>query len=111
MAGSVAEAVARARRRAPHTLRIEIEVRDLAELEAAVAAGADACLLDNMTPAQVAEAVRRAAGRLLLEASGGIRLDNVRAFAETGVDLISVGALTHSAPAADLAFEVEPLDP
>jgi nicotinate-nucleotide pyrophosphorylase (carboxylating) len=106
VAGSVAEAVARARRRACHTLRVEVEVRDLLELGQAIEDGADACLLDNMTPQAMREAVAQARGRVLLEASGGVRLENVREVAGTGVDLVSVGALTHSAPAADLAFEV-----
>ena len=107
LAGSVAEAVRRARLAAPHTLRVEVEVRDPGELEEALAAGAEACLLDNMTVAGLRECVRLAGGRCLLEASGGIRLDNVRAVAETGVGMISVGALTHSAPAADLALEID----
>jgi nicotinate-nucleotide pyrophosphorylase (carboxylating) len=111
LAGGVGEALRRARAGAPHTLRVEVEVRDLAELDQALAAGADAVLLDNMSPGAVAEAVAAVRGRCLLEASGGIHLDNVRAFAEAGVDLVSVGALTHSAPAADLAFELEEIGP
>lgn len=106
VAGSVATAVERARAACPHTLRVEVEVRDLEELREAMAAGADICMLDNMTLAAMAEAVKVNAGSCLLEASGGVRLTTVRAIAETGVDLISVGALTHSAPAADIAFEI-----
>jgi nicotinate-nucleotide pyrophosphorylase (carboxylating) len=86
---------------------IEVEVTDLDELDEAIANGAAAVLLDNMTPEGAREAVRHAAGRVLLEASGGITLDDVRAYAEAGVDLIAVGALTHSAPAVDIAMEVE----
>lgn len=106
-AGGVTEAVALAKARAPHGLRIEVEVGDLDELDAALAAGADAILLDNMTPDRVRDAVARAGGKALLEASGGITLDNVRDYALAGVDLISVGALTHSGPAVDVALEVE----
>jgi nicotinate-nucleotide pyrophosphorylase (carboxylating) len=106
-AGSVAEATKSAVEGAHHGLSIEVEVTDLQGLRDAIDNGADAVLLDNMTPAEVAEAVKVADGRVLLEASGGIDLDSVRAYAEAGVDIISVGALTHSAPAIDLAMEVE----
>ena len=106
-AGGVSEALARARARAPHWLRVEVEVTDLGELEEALAGGADTILLDNMGPDTVAEAVRINAGRARLEVSGGINLDTVRWYAMTGVDLISVGALTHSAPSIDLALELE----
>jgi nicotinate-nucleotide pyrophosphorylase (carboxylating) len=100
------EAVARARAHAPHSLRVEVEVDQVDQIEEALAGGADVILLDNMPPAVLAEAVRRVAGRASTEASGGITLDNVRAVAETGVDLISVGALTHSVRALDLALDV-----
>ncbi len=106
VAGGVTAAVAAARRHAPHVLRIEVEVEDEAGLDAALAAGADVVMLDNFGPDGVRRAVERTAGRAVLEASGGITLANVRAFAEAGVDVISVGALTHSAPAADLAIEI-----
>lgn len=106
-AGGVKVATERAVSAAPHGLKVEVEVTDLAQLEEAIAAGADAVLLDNMTPPQVSEAVELAAGRVLLEASGGITLENIVEYARTGVDLISVGALTHSAPALDIALEVE----
>lgn len=106
-AGGVSEALKRARANAPHGLRIEVEVATLQELEAALEGGAEAILLDNMTPDTVAEVVRITAGRALLEVSGGINLDTVRSYAMTGVDLISVGALTHSAPSIDLALELE----
>lgn len=106
-AGGVEAATRRAVEGAPHGLTVEVEVTDLEEMDVAIASGAHAVLLDNMDPDQVRAAVERAAGRVLLEASGGITLDNVRAYAETGVDLISIGALTHSAPAVDIALEVE----
>jgi nicotinate-nucleotide pyrophosphorylase (carboxylating) len=106
-AGGVGEATRRALEGAPLGLRVEVEVRDLDELEEAIEAGANIVLLDNMQPDEVASAVERASGRVLLEVSGGITLDSVSAYAATGIDLISVGALTHSAPAVDLALEVE----
>jgi len=105
-AGGIAEAVAAARRAAPWLGRVEVEVETLDEAAAAVAAGADALLLDNMSPDEVAEAVRRYKGRVFLEASGGICLENAAAYARTGVDALSVGAITHSAPALDIAFEL-----
>lgn len=103
----IARAIAAAREQAPHTLRIEVEVTSLDELEQALAAGADVLLLDNMPVDEMREAVERTAGRAVLEASGGVTLETVRAIAETGVDLISSGALTHSAPALDISLEVE----
>jgi nicotinate-nucleotide pyrophosphorylase (carboxylating) len=106
-AGGVTESVQRAVAGAPHGLVVEVEVQNLDELDEAIAAGAHAVLLDNMSPDLVRAAVERAGGKVVLEASGGIDLTTVRSFAETGVDLISVGALTHSAPAIDLALEVE----
>jgi nicotinate-nucleotide pyrophosphorylase (carboxylating) len=107
-AGGVAEAVAAARRAAHHLCRVEVEVETLREASEAVAAGADALLLDNMTPDQVAEAVRLYKGKVFLEASGGITLSTARSYADTGVDAVSVGALTHSAPGLDLSFELAP---
>jgi nicotinate-nucleotide pyrophosphorylase (carboxylating) len=106
-AGSIEAAVAAALRTAPHGLKVEVEVEDPAGLDAAISSGAHVVLLDNMSVAEVAAAVERAAGRVVLEASGGITLDNVAEYAATGVDLISVGALTHSAPNIDVALEVE----
>ena len=108
-AGGIAVAVARARARAPHTSRIEVEVASLAELEQAFAAGADVIMLDNFTLADVHEAVRRVALRTprpLLEVSGGITLERIGELAAAGIDLISCGALTHSAPAADIALDL-----
>mgnify|MGYP005838120033 FL=1 len=107
-AGSVTEAVTAAKRRAPHTLKIEVEVTDLDELDEAIAAGADAVLLDNMEIETIRRAVEAAAGRVILEASGGVNVDTVAAIAETGVDIISVGALTHSAHALDISLEFGP---
>ena len=107
--GSLTAAVARCKRAAPHLLKIEVEVVDLVMVAEAIAAGADVILLDNMSTAEMTEAVRmiRAAGRpILVEASGGLTLDRAREVAETGVDLLSVGALTHSAPAADLSLDL-----
>lgn len=109
-AGSITHAVHAAKQRAPHLLRIEVEVTSFQELEEALVAGADIILLDNMSPQQVAQAVQRVQGQVLLEASGGISLENVRAYAETGVDLISIGALTHSVKAADISLLLD-LDP
>ncbi|MGB9791814.1 MAG: carboxylating nicotinate-nucleotide diphosphorylase, partial [Thermacetogeniaceae bacterium] len=106
VAGGIAEAVRRVRSSAPHTLRVEVEVEDLEQLEEAVRAGADAVLLDNMPVAMIREAVRRYKGRILLEASGGITSQNIREIAEAGVDLISVGAITHSAPALDISMDI-----
>lgn len=108
--GGVREAVQRARAAAPHTLTIEVEVTTLDELEEALAAGADWILLDNMDLETMREAVRRARGRANLEASGGVSLDRVRAIAETGVDAVSVGALTHSVRAVDLSLELVAID-
>jgi nicotinate-nucleotide pyrophosphorylase (carboxylating) len=105
-AGSISEALTRARRNGPHTLRVEVEVEDLSGLKEAVAAGADAVLLDNMAPGVMKQAVELSAGRVLLEASGGVHLGNVAEIAATGVDLISVGALTHSPRAMDISLEL-----
>ena len=101
------EALRDARRRLPHTVMVEVEVESEAELDAALAGGADIVLLDNMSPAELRRAVARVAGRARTEASGGISLETVRAVADSGVDMISVGALTHSAPALDVALDWE----
>ncbi len=105
-AGGIARAVARARATAPHTAKIEVEATRTAEIRAALAAGADVILLDNFTPEGVRAAVALIDGRALVEVSGGIRLENARSYALPGVAVISVGALTHSAPAADLSLTV-----
>ncbi len=107
--GSVTEAMNRARIRAPHTLKVEIEVTTVDGLKEAIKAGADAVLLDNMEVTVLEKAVetaRRIGPGVMLEASGGIHLGNVREVAGTGVDIISIGALTHSASASDLSLEV-----
>lgn len=104
--GSVTTAVERARKHAPHPLRVEVEVTNLAELDEALAAGAEVVLLDNMTPAQVETAAARAHARgALVEVSGGITLATIADYARAGADLISVGALTHSAPAVDIGLD------
>ncbi len=107
-AGRIPEAVAIARRETHHLSRVEVEVESLEEAEAAVRAGADALLLDNMLPETVREAVIRFGETVFLEASGGINLGNVEEYARTGVAAVSIGALTHSAPALDISFEVLP---
>jgi nicotinate-nucleotide pyrophosphorylase (carboxylating) len=107
LAGGIAEAVRRVRKSVGHMVKVEVEVDTLAQLDEALATGVDAVLLDNMDLETLREAVRRARGRAVTEASGGIRPENVRAVAETGVDLVSLGWLTHSAPALDVALDVE----
>jgi len=110
LAGGIAEALERAHRNRRGEQPIELEVRSLDDLEAALAGGAEAILLDNMSPEDVRRAVERCARvsekRIPLECSGGIRLENVRAYAETGVDFISVGLLTHSPIAVDMSMRV-----
>jgi nicotinate-nucleotide pyrophosphorylase (carboxylating) len=106
--GGVGEAVRRARARGNAMLRVEVEVVDLAGLAEAISAGADIVLLDNMDDATMAEAVRQSAGRVLLEASGNMTLARLPRVAATGVDFVSMGALTHSVRAADISFEIEP---
>jgi nicotinate-nucleotide pyrophosphorylase (carboxylating) len=105
--GSPAEAVRRARAHVGADVRVEVEIERMDDLEGVIEAGADIVMLDNMAPAEMRVAVERAAGRCLLEASGGITVDTVRAVAETGVDWISVGWVTHSAPALDVALDFE----
>jgi nicotinate-nucleotide pyrophosphorylase (carboxylating) len=107
LAGGVAQAV-RAARAARPDLHVQAEADTLEQVREAIAAGADSVLLDNMPPERLREAVAIAAGRVRLEASGGITLETVRAVAETGVDAISIGALTHSVRALDISLEVHP---
>jgi len=104
----IGEVVRKARQYAPHTLKIEIEVETVEEARQAIEAGADIILLDNMSLADMRQAVELARGCALSEASGGITLENVRAVAETGVDFISIGAITHSSKALDISLEFEP---
>ena len=103
---SIGDVVRRALDGAPHTIKVEIEVETIEQLEEVLDAGADLVLLDNMGVEQMAAAVKVAAGRAVLEASGGITLETVRAIAETGVDIISVGALTHSARALNVGLDM-----
>jgi nicotinate-nucleotide pyrophosphorylase (carboxylating) len=105
----VGGAVARARKNAPHSLRIEVEVTRLDQIDEALAAGADVLLLDNMTRAEIAQACLQVAGKALVEVSGGVTLETVRALAEAGPDILSVGRLTHSAPGVDLSLELDAL--
>jgi nicotinate-nucleotide pyrophosphorylase (carboxylating) len=106
--GGVANAVARAKAYAGHLMKVEVEVDTLAQLDEALASGPDVIMLDNFAIADLVEAVRRNAGRVVLEASGGINFDTVRAVAETGVNVISIGALTHSASVLDIGLDAEP---
>lgn len=113
LAGSVLAAIAAARASRQEARFVEVEVSNTVELGEAIAAAPDIILLDNMTPEELAEAVRlarRQSSSILLEASGGITLANVRRYAATGVDRISIGAITHSAPAVDISLEIEPLN-
>lgn len=103
-AGGIAAAITRARQKLPHTLKIEIETRNMDEVQEALDAGADIIMLDNMSFAEMRQGVELIAGRALVEASGGVNLDTVRDIAETGVNIISVGALTHSVKAADISM-------
>lgn len=105
--GSVAEAVRRAKAFAGHLVKIEVEVDGLDQLREALTEGPDVVLLDNMAPDMLRAAVAIAAGRAVLEASGGVTLDSVAAIAETGVDLISTGWITHSAPVLDIGLDIE----
>lgn len=106
VAGSIHAAVASVRERVGHMVKVEVEVDDLAQLREALAEPIDAVLLDNMTTAELADAVRIVDGAVVTEASGGVNESNVLEIAATGVDIVSVGALTHSAPALDLALEM-----
>lgn len=108
-AGSVRVAVERARAQAPHGLKVEVEVDTLDQFDEALQTGAEIILLDNFQPDMIREAVARADGRCLLEVSGGVTLENLRVIAETGVDFVSSGALTHSARAMDISMEFHPL--
>jgi nicotinate-nucleotide pyrophosphorylase (carboxylating) len=107
VAGGVVPALRAAKAFVGHLVKIEIEVDSLDQLREVLAEGADAVLLDNMAPAQLREAVATIGGRMTSEASGGIHLDGLKEIAETGVDLISSGALTHSAPVLDLGLDIE----
>jgi len=105
-AGGIAQAVAAARAAIPHTMTVEVEAETLEQVQAALDAGADIIMLDNMSNEQMAEAVRLIDGRAAVEASGGVNLDTIGSIAKTGVDIISVGALTHSVKAFDISLDL-----
>jgi len=105
--GGITQAIERARQGAPHSHRIEVEVESLAGVEEALAAGADIIMLDNFEPAELSLAVQKIGGRALVEVSGGVTLERISELAGAGVDVISVGALTHSAAAADISLDLE----
>jgi nicotinate-nucleotide pyrophosphorylase (carboxylating) len=110
LAGGITEAVAAAKRQAGHLHKIEVEISNWAQLREAIEAGAEIVMLDNQTPEEAAKLVSMARGlnpNVLIEASGGMDLDRVRSFADAGVDLISVGRLTHSAKAVDISFKIQ----
>lgn len=108
-AGGIATAVSRVRAYIPHTLKIEIETESLADVREALSAGADIIMLDNMDNDAMKEAVAIINGRAVVEASGGVNLATIRGIAETGVNIISIGALTHSAPSMDISMLLDPL--
>ena len=109
LVGGIRTAVERALQQRPAGYHVEVEITSREELDDAILAGADGVLLDNMSPAEVQQCVERAAGRVRLEVSGGIDATNIRAYAEAGVDYISVGAVTHSAAAVDINFRIKPI--
>lgn len=103
--GSIGDAVEKVRGRIPHTIRVEVETDSLDQVEECLACGVDIIMLDNMTPEMMAKAVRMINGRAMVEASGGVTLETVESIAMSGVDIISVGALTHSAPSCDIGMD------
>lgn len=107
--GSIEEAIRRARARAPSLTKVEVEVVDVEGADRAAAAGADVIMLDNMDDRQIAESVRRIAGRALVEISGGITLERLPRLAQTGADFVSVGGVTHQARAVDISLELVPV--
>lgn len=108
-AGGITEALRRTRRFASHTTKLEIEVESLEALDEALDAGADIVMLDNFAPSALEEAVKRVAGRAVVEVSGNVTLERIPELARVGIDVVSVGALTHSAPAADVGLDIERL--
>ncbi len=108
-AGGITSAIRRAKQRAPHTSKIEIEVESLASLDEALGAGADIVMLDNFADEELAAALERARGRALVEVSGGVTLERIGRLGSLGVDVVSVGALTHSVRAADIALDIQAL--
>ncbi len=105
--GGIPQAIERIRRRASHLLKVEVEAADLAQVRQALAAGADVIMLDNMDLDQIRQAVAVIDGRAIVEVSGKVTIDRLVALADTGVDIISVGALTHSAPAVDISMRIQ----
>lgn len=103
--GSIREAVVRTKKNIPHTIRVEVETDTLEQVEECLECGVDIIMLDNMPPEMMARAVRMIDGRAMVEASGGVNLDSVELIAKSGVDLISIGALTHSAPSCDIGMD------
>jgi nicotinate-nucleotide pyrophosphorylase (carboxylating) len=104
--GSIKDAVNRMREKVPHTMKIEVEASNMDQVRECLSCAVDIIMLDNMDTGMMREAVKLVSGKALLEASGGITLENVRNIAETGVDYISIGALTHSAPACDISMRL-----
>ena len=103
--GSIRLAVAKVRQQIPHTIRVEVETDNMDQVEECLACGVDIIMLDNMSPEMMTQAVQLIKGRALVEASGGVNLATVKAIAASGVDIISIGALTHSAPACDIGMD------
>ncbi|HGJ63904.1 TPA: carboxylating nicotinate-nucleotide diphosphorylase [bacterium] len=106
VAGSITEAIARAKKQIPHTIKIEVETENLDQVQESIQAKADIIMLDNMTIDMMSKAVKLIDGKAIVEASGGIKLENVASVAETGVDLISIGAITHSAISLDISMDI-----
>jgi nicotinate-nucleotide pyrophosphorylase (carboxylating) len=103
--GSITEAVKRAKENVPHTMKVEVEVRNMQEFEEALLSGADIIMLDHFTVDEMKKAVEKAEGRVLIEASGNINIDNIEEIAKTGVDIISVGSITHSVKSLDISLD------
>ena len=108
VAGGIERAVERVRKAVSHLVKIEVEASNLAEVRQALRSGADVIMLDNMNPEQIREAVTLIGGRAMVEVSGGVTIENLAALADTGVDMISVGALTHAARSVDISMRIEP---
>ncbi|ADL42634.1 nicotinate-nucleotide pyrophosphorylase [Caldicellulosiruptor obsidiansis OB47] len=103
--GSISEAIKRAKENVPHTMKVEIEVRNMQEFEEALLSGADIIMLDHFTVDEMRKAVEKAGGRVLIEASGNINIDNIEEIAKTGIDIISVGSITHSVKSLDISLD------
>jgi len=103
--GSISEAIKRAKENVPHTMKVEIEVRNMQEFEEALLSGADIIMLDHFTVDEMKKAVEKAGGRVLIEASGNINIDNIEEIAKTGIDIISVGSITHSVKSLDISLD------